>query len=149
MDAMNLHLKHVIESWERSGQRDGGHINVDFDNEALDYSEEMNDLDQANGSEEEFGSLHYCSQAALDQHKNFIFGKTYLLYLWQILDTHDLLHSFTQRLNLSTGSGNGSLVFHLLLDINMDVLKIMVHLPICQKAAAKNKKEVVVLISLV
>ena len=105
---MNLHLKHVIESWEISGQGDGGHINVDFDNKALDYSEEMNDLDQVNDSKEEFGSLRNHSQAALDLGKNFVYGKTYLLYLWQMLNTHDLLHSSMQILNSSTGSRNAS-----------------------------------------
>jgi hypothetical protein len=48
------------------------------------------------------------SQAALDNYKNFVHGKTYLLYLWQMLDTHDLLRSSMQRLNLSTASGNAS-----------------------------------------
>jgi len=107
-NAMNLHLKRVIKSLERSGQGDGDHINADFNNEALHYSEEMNDLDQVNDSKEEFISLRNHSHVALNQHKNSIYGKIYLQYLWQILDTHDLLHSSMQRVNLSTGSGNGS-----------------------------------------
>jgi hypothetical protein len=71
-NTMNLHWKRVIESWERSGQGDSGHINGDFDNKALDYSEEMNDLDQVNDSKEEFSSLRNRSHVALDQHKNFV-----------------------------------------------------------------------------
>ena len=107
-NTMNLRLKRVIESWERSGQGDGGHLNMDFDEEALDYSEEMNDPYEVNVSDEAFGSLRNRSQAALDQRKNFVYGKTYLLYLWHMLDTHDLLRSSMQRFNSSTGSGNAS-----------------------------------------
>ena len=51
-NTMNLRLKRVIESWERSGQGDGGHLNMDFDEEALDYSEEMNDPYEVNVFEE-------------------------------------------------------------------------------------------------
>lgn len=105
-NTMNLRLKRVIDGWEASGQGDGGHLN--FDDEAFDYSDEMSFPDEVNVSEEHFGSLKNRSQAALDQRKNFVDGKTYLLYLWQMLDTHDLLRSSMQRLNSSTASGNAS-----------------------------------------
>jgi hypothetical protein len=94
--AINLQLKRVIASWERSGQGEGGHVPGE-------------DKDEEN-TEFEFGALINRPQGALDQRKNFIDGKSsYLLYLWEVLAQHDLLSSSVQRLNEDTRAGNGHL----------------------------------------
>ena len=48
-------------------------------------------------------------QCALDLRRNFFDKRnTYLLYLWDILDEHDLVQSSMQQLLTGIGSGNGS-----------------------------------------
>jgi len=48
-------------------------------------------------------------QRALDLRRNFFDDRnTYLLYLWDILDEHDLVQSSMQQLLTGIGSGNGS-----------------------------------------
>lgn len=86
-NSINLQLKHAIENWERSDQGDGGYLIAEFDYENID------DLDD---DELELGLLRNRPQGALNLHKNFFDGKSYLLYLWEMLDTHDLFHSSMQ-----------------------------------------------------
>ena len=57
-----------------------------------------------------FGSTYNRPQLAFDQCKNFAEGKcTYLLYLWEMLECHDLLGSSMQHLNNDVSAANGSL----------------------------------------
>jgi hypothetical protein len=82
--------KRIVEKWERSGQGDGGYD--DLDDEDND-EEDRDDGDEDGGKGERvFGSLKNRSQRALDSRSSFFVNKEpYLLYLWEVLDNHDLL----------------------------------------------------------
>ncbi len=87
---MNTALKRQIQKWELSGQGDD-------DNNADD--------DVGNTT---FGSLNGRPQQALDSRANFFVNSpTYLLYLWDVLDEHDLVQTSMQQLVDGVGSGNG------------------------------------------
>ncbi len=102
---MILQLNRVIRGWERSGQGDGGITDDEVDNE----DGEENEVDDTPAHECEFGSLKNCLQLALNNQKYFVEGKSsYLLYLWELLDEHDLAGSSMQRLNDDVCSGNGN-----------------------------------------
>ena len=102
-NAMNLALKRQIQNWERSGQGDGGYMeevdnNVDGDDDTDDNDENTNT----------FGSLKGRPQRALDlRQKNFDDRNNYLLYLWDVLDKHNLVQSSMQQLLEGIGSGDG------------------------------------------
>ena len=102
-NSMNLALKQKITNWERSGQGDGGYI----DNDSNSYHTDNDDED---GNEEfQFGQLEGRSQHALDLRHNFFDDRnSYLLYLWDILDEHNLVQSSMQQLLHGIGSDNGS-----------------------------------------
>lgn len=96
--------KREIEKWERSGQGDGGY---DFDDE--EDNEEDGDDDVGGKAERVFGALKHRSQRALDSRSSFFVNKEpYLLYLWEVLDIHDLLVSSMQRLNSCAIAANGA-----------------------------------------
>ena len=100
-NAMNLALKRQIQNWERSGQGDGGYTEEVDDNNNCD-----DDMDEDNMIT--FGSLKGRPQRALDLRQNFFDCRnTYLLYLWDVLDEHDLVQSSMQQLLEGIGSGNG------------------------------------------
>jgi hypothetical protein len=102
-NSMNLALKRKITNWERSGQGDGGYI----DNDSNSYHTDNDDED---GNEEfQFGQLEGRPQHALDLRRNFFDDRnSYLLYLWDILDEHNLVQSSMQQLLHGIGSDNGS-----------------------------------------
>ena len=110
--ALNLQLNRIITKWERSGQGDGGFFAGSDGNfhEYENLSDEERDFENEMISDENcFGSTRNRSRLALDQKKNFIDGKcTYLLYLWEMLERHDLLSSSIQRLNDEASSSNGN-----------------------------------------
>ena len=92
-NAMNLMLKHCIQNWECSGQgggytEDDNANNADKENNGGQGDVESDAGDHINN----FGSLNGCPQRVLDLHPNFFDDRsTYLLYLWDILDEHDLV----------------------------------------------------------
>jgi len=99
--------KRIIEKWERSGQGDGGYDDLDDE----DNDEEDGDDGDGDGGKGErvFGSLKNRSQRALDSRSSFFANKEpYLLYLWEVLDNHDLLVSSMQRLNSCALAANGA-----------------------------------------
>jgi hypothetical protein len=103
-NAMNLALKRQIQNWERSGQGDGGYTEDDDEENNTDGDDDVEE-DNMNT----FGSLKGRSQRALDLHQNFFNERsTYLLYLWDVLDEHNLVQSSMQQLLVGIGSGNGS-----------------------------------------
>ena len=82
---------------ERSGKGDGG-----FFDGSKNCMENLHESPA-------FGSTHNHPQLALDQCKNFMERKcTYLLYLWETLECHDLLRSSMQHLNNDVSAANGS-----------------------------------------
>jgi hypothetical protein len=92
-----------IQRWERSGQGDGG-----FDKEDAAVEEDEDASDEG-GNGNRFGRLKKWPQQALDLRRNFFDGKsTYLLYLWEMLEDHNLFQSSMQQLHENIGSGDGS-----------------------------------------
>lgn len=90
--SMMVDLKRVIANWEKSGQGDGG-VDVDED-------------DIGDGR---FGSLQNRTRCALDCRHSFVkYQQSYLLYLWHMLDKHNLLISSLQRLDAKVASSNGA-----------------------------------------
>ncbi len=58
---------------------------------------------------QEFGSLENHSQTALANRQNFFRDcQLYLLYLWEMLNKHDLLGSALQKLNNTVSAVNGT-----------------------------------------
>jgi hypothetical protein len=112
--AMNLALKRGIQKWERSGQGDGGYTGDDDDDNTDDEDgdDDANNDDNNNDNNANrctIGNLRGRPQRALDLRRNFFDDRnTYLLYLWDILDEHDLVQSSMQQLLTGIGSGNGS-----------------------------------------
>ena len=109
-NAMNLALKRGISNWERSGQGDGGYTSGDNNSDNDDEDNNANDAeDNEENSGVGFGQLSGRQQRALDLRQNFFDNKqAYLLYLWDILDEHNLVQSSMQQLFSGVGSGNGS-----------------------------------------
>ena len=108
-NSMNLALKRGITNWERSGQGDGGYIDNNEDDATNNNGVAVDGSDDDDDETVQFGVLAGRSQGALDMRRNFFDDKaTYLLYLWDILDEHDLVQSTMQQLLEGVGSGNGS-----------------------------------------
>jgi hypothetical protein len=106
-NSMNLALKRKIQNWERSGQGFGG-----YEEEVDDDDEDEQNSDFVDGDEKEsfeFGVLAGRPQRALDLRRNFFDDRnTVLLYLWDILDEHELISSTMQQLVEGVGAGDGS-----------------------------------------
>jgi len=87
--------------WERSGQGDGGHDDKDEENEGASDSRVY-----------DFGELKNRSMKALDSRSSFLHNRpSYLLYLWEIFDKHDLLKTTINRLSVDTGAVDGGVGF--------------------------------------
>jgi hypothetical protein len=103
-NSMNLALKRAITNWERSGQGDGGVVELDDDDDEGDESSGGDVGDRTKN----FGSLNGRGQQALDLRRNFFSDKnTYLLYLWDVLDEHGLVQSSMQQLLDGIGASDG------------------------------------------
>ena len=88
---MVLEMNRCSANWQKSGQGEGG----------------INDAD--NEVDQEFGSLENRSQTALANRQNFFCDRQlYLLYLWEMLNKHDLLSSALQKLNNTVSAVNGT-----------------------------------------
>ena len=95
--AMVVEMGRCIANWERSGQGDGG----------VEAKAHPDDKKQMPGGELH-GLLDNRSVVALGNLANFFkSSNTYLLYLWQVLHTHQLLGSTLQRLSDEVSAGNG------------------------------------------
>ena len=105
-------MNQVDTKWERSRQGDGGFfVGSDgiFDEYENEGDEERDLKDEMVSDDFCFGSTQNFSSLALDQQKNFIDGKcSFLLYLWEMLEHHDLLGLSIQRLNEGVNAANGS-----------------------------------------
>ncbi len=106
---MVLEMNRCSANWQKSGQGEGG----------------INDAD--NEVDQEFGSLENRSQTALANRQNFFCDRQlYLLYLWEMLNKHDLLSSALQKLNNTMSLANGAsgvpLVLSCALNDNVDLM---------------------------
>jgi hypothetical protein len=92
-----VQLNRRIAAWEQSGQGDGGAIHDDDEDE------------EENEERPSFGSFQNRTAGALDErHAFFANEQQYLLYLWVMLEKHDLLGCSLQRLNDDVSAGNGA-----------------------------------------
>ena len=99
--SMNVALCRIISNWEQSGQGDGGFINEG----------EEDDENSRDPLSKTFGSLFERTELALSSRANFCqMRQSYLLYHWEMMDTHDLLRSSLQKINERTASVDGSTV---------------------------------------
>ena len=99
-DGLLHELKRGIANWERSGQGDGGY---------LEEEDEEEDVEGVEKNIPVFGTLTNRTQRALDSREAFFTCKeSYLLYLWEVLERHDLLVLSMQRLNTFAISTNGA-----------------------------------------
>jgi hypothetical protein len=95
--SMTLALKRQIASWEASGQGEGGMLFGDDGEEEHECSSTF-----------EFGQLTGRPQRALERRANFFSDvPSYLLYLWDMIETHDLRRSCLQTLVASVAAGDG------------------------------------------
>jgi hypothetical protein len=95
--SMTLALKRQIASWEASAQGEGGMLFGDDGEEEYECSSTF-----------EFGQLTGRPQRALERRVNFFSDvPSYLLYLWDMIETHDLRRSCLQTLVASVAAGDG------------------------------------------
>ena len=99
-------LIRIISNWEMSGQGDGGRENEDAsvnDNGSSTPSIDVEELPPAAMG----GNLCNRPPRALDNRAAFLNGRpSYLLYFWEVADTHQLLASSLQRLRDSVGASS-------------------------------------------
>jgi hypothetical protein len=106
--AMHTDLKRIIGRWDQSGQGDGGrHASNDENSENSGVS----------GSEEgdvapvPFGALRNRPAHALSCRPSFLGGRPlYLLYFWEVADSHQLLQTMLQRIDASAAASDASSV---------------------------------------
>jgi hypothetical protein len=101
-------LLRIITRWEQSGQGEGGVDADDAPAEDEDAAADDNDV-MSNEEPRHMGALTGRPARALNMRYSFLNGKpSYLLYYWEVADTHQLLVSSLQRLNNATGATDGS-----------------------------------------
>jgi hypothetical protein len=119
---MRSELLRIITRWEQSGQGEGGRDQEDKEDTAAaaDQQEEVNsevesltddDLSPtSHSSSTTIGSLKSRPPRALQSRAAFLNGRpSYLLYFWEVADTHQLLQSSLQRLTNNTGAADASM----------------------------------------
>ncbi|KAI2491806.1 hypothetical protein MHU86_22745 [Fragilaria crotonensis] len=103
--SMRSHLLRIITRWEQSGQGEGGR-----DNE-FDADEDAEEASSAVAASSTITDNDFHDKTiALQSRAAFLNGRpSYLLYFWEIADSHQLLQSSLQRLSNSTGASDASL----------------------------------------
>jgi hypothetical protein len=127
--SMRSDLLRIITRWEQSGQGEGGFDKEEEEDAAPDHDD---DNPQANVNDDEsmmlrtsastissadndsphtnIGSLHARPRRALQSRAAFLNGRpSYLLYFWEVADSHQLLQSSLQRLTSNTGAADASM----------------------------------------
>ena len=102
--SMRSDLVRIVSNWETSGQGDGGRDNheespVDMDTTSFSSGED----------EPSYGALCNRPPRALDTRAAFLNGSpSFLLYFWELANTHQLLASALQQLNDTSGATSAS-----------------------------------------
>lgn len=102
--SMRSDLLRIITRWEQSGQGEGG----------MDPEEEEEYREGSAGADDDscenmIGSLAGRPARALQTRAAFLNGRpSYLLYFWEMADSHQLLQSSLQRLNNNIAASDGS-----------------------------------------
>jgi hypothetical protein len=107
---MRSHLLRIITRWEQSGQGENVRDN-DVDAEEEDAKEASSTISTDNDFHDRMiGSLSGRPACALQSRAAFPNGRpSYLLYIWAIADSDQLLQSSLQRLSNSTGASDALL----------------------------------------
>jgi hypothetical protein len=94
MQQMRTELMRLITDWEKSGQGDGGLIDI---GESADVGDT---------TQRQFGGLDHRSPGALNDRSAFLRHNkcSYLLILWEEAEKHQLLASTLQRLDRTVGA---------------------------------------------
>jgi hypothetical protein len=97
-------LLRVISNWEMSGQGDGGRENKDGSTVDENSSSMSIDIEDELPPTSMGGNLCNRPPRALDNRAALLNGRpSYLLYFWEVADTHQLLASSLQRLSNNAG----------------------------------------------
>lgn len=111
MVSMRSDLIRIITRWEQSGQGEGGR-EVEEEEEATPTNDDASSSLTSQGGDDEtrnIGALSGRPPRALQTRASFLNGRpSYLLYFWEIADTHQVLQSSLQRLNNSAGASDAS-----------------------------------------
>lgn len=113
--SMRRDLLLIMRRWEQSGQGEGGRDNSDDDDDGdeerhEEHREEGRSLSaDAAAADRSLGSLRGRPARALQSRAAFLNGKpAYLLYFWEVADTHQLLRSSLQCLTNGTGASDAA-----------------------------------------
>ena len=115
--SMRSELLRVITRWEQSGQGEGGMDAEDEEHQrsAADDDDirssfgQVDDEDEDSSARHCIGSLDGRPARALQSRAAFLNGRpSYLLYFWEVADTHQLLQSSLQRLSSNIGASDAS-----------------------------------------
>ena len=109
--SMRSDLLRIITRWEQSGQEEGGmDAEEEYNKEGSSlYSSVTSIAGVDNDSSENIGCLSGRPTRALQTRAAFLNGRpSYLLYFWEVADSHQLLQSSLQRLNSSIAASEGS-----------------------------------------
>ena len=111
--SMRRELLLIMRRWEQSRQREGGRDNSDDDDEERleEHREDERGALSADAAaaDRSLGSLSGRPARALQSRAAFLNGKpAYLLYFWEVADTHQLLRSSLQCLNNGTGASDAA-----------------------------------------
>ena len=110
LTSMRRDLLLIMRRWEQSGQGEGGTENSDADEEGHEEQRAEGALSAgAATADRSLGSLSGRSARALQSRAAFLNGKpAYLIYFWEVADTHQLLRSSLQCLNNGTGASDAA-----------------------------------------
>jgi hypothetical protein len=114
--SMRSELLRIITRWEQSGQGEGG---MDAEDEEHRRSTVFDDDTRSFGQvdDDEDSTVQHCILGSLDgrparalqSRAAFLNGRpSYLLYFWEVADTHQLLQSSLQRLSSNIGASDAS-----------------------------------------
>ena len=108
--SMRSDLLRIITKWEQSGQGEGGRDVEEEYQEGSFYGMPSSSLTGVNDSCESIGCLAGRPSRALQSRAVFLLNgrPSYLLYVWEVADTHQLFQSSLQRPNNSIAASDVS-----------------------------------------
>jgi hypothetical protein len=120
---MRTDLLSIIRDWEKSGQGEGGSTEEDKEDDFDIDEEQQEEADVSmmstsslasnsrvrHGTNGTIGGLRNRPARALHLRQSFLNGRpSYLLYFWEVADSHQLLQSSLQCLTEGTGAADAS-----------------------------------------
>lgn len=106
--AIRTDLNRIISRWEQSGQGDGGRHGSDDEDGSSENSGSAGEEERAPVP---FGALARRPAFALNSREAFLNGRpSYLLYFWEVADSHQLLQTTVQRIDDGTAASDAASV---------------------------------------